>query len=169
MMAVWMGVVSDHHLTLLSIYMLKDGEGEERALVRGHHCEAQIALWFHIMYQFVPHLTVGKMLTAHLFLPTGKCAPDKLHSHHKNTTLQAYNYTCTYTYSYADVSMSSNEYVSCLVTVVEWFLCESGRCQEGVHKHLLARAGSDGSLWPLLDWTSLGDRKLQVERWSGKE
>ena len=75
-----------------------------------------------------------------------------------------------YTYSYADVSMSGNKDISCFVTVVNGFLCECGRCQECVHKHLLARARSDGSLWPLiLDRTSLREGKLgESERKEGE-
>ena len=57
--------------------------------------------------------------------------------------------------------MSWNEYVSCLVSVIELFLCECRWCQERVHEHLLACARSDWSLWSLFAWTALGGRQLQ--------
>ena len=57
--------------------------------------------------------------------------------------------------------MSRSEQVSSFVSVVELFLCEGVRCQEGVHKHLLAGARCDGSYRTLLGRTTLRDRKLR--------
>ena len=77
-----------------------------------------------------------------------------------------------YTYSYADVSMSRSEQLSSFVSVVELFLCEGVRCQEGIHKHLLAGARSDGSHRTLLGRTALRDRKLrgrEIEWGRGRE